>query len=417
METVPPFSLRPNSFPGRPEAIRITAAKGTTLIDQEGNEYFDALSSLWYCNVGHGREDVIEAMSAQARRLDAFHTFQQFTNEPSEILAEALATSAPVEAARVFFTSGGSEAVDTAIKLVRIAHRLNGQPERQLIISREPSYHGVTFGGMSLTGMDAFRAGFGDPMAGVERVAWNDVDSVRQLFEQKGDRVAAVFAEPVIAGGGVYPPPPGYLQELRRLCTEHGAFLVADEVVNGFGRLGTDWGSRSFDVEPDLITFAKGATSGYFPLGGVVVGRAVRAALESDPDFMLMHGHTYSGHPTGCAVALEILRIQEEEDLCSRASAIGRVIEPGLDEMLSDGLLADRRGFGGMWGAEVPEGIPAARVWDEMMDRGVAPRVIKGDTIALCPPLVSTETELERLVSVLREALSRTRKGAGVKIE
>lgn len=412
-----PFSLRPYSFPARPEAIRITAAKGTTLTDQEGNEYFDALSSLWYCNVGHGRDDVIEAMSDQARTLDAFHTFQQFTNEPSERLAEALATSAPVDDPRVFFASGGSEAVDTAIKLVRIAHDLNGQPERQLIVSREPSYHGVTFGGMSLTGMDAFRAGFGEPMAGVERVAWNDVDSVRKLFEDKGDRIAAVFAEPVIAGGGVYPPPPGYLQELRRLCSEHGAFLVADEVVNGFGRLGTDWGSRSFGIQPDLITFAKGATSGYFPLGGVIVGATARAALERDPDFMLMHGHTYSGHPTGCAAGLAVLRIQEEEGLASRATAIGRLIEPALDAMLADGLIADRRGYGGMWCAEMPDGPSAARAWEEMLGRGVVARVIKGDTIAMCPPLVSTDDEVERLVSVLGEAVSQARKGAGTGIE
>lgn len=397
-------TLRPFSRPADKDAIRIVAAHGCTLTDDSGRNYFDALASLWYCNVGHGRTEMIDAISAQMHRLDAFHTFEQFSNDVSEELADRLIESAPIDSPRVMFTSGGSESVDTAIKLARIAHSVAGETARTIVVSREPSYHGVTYGGMTLTGMEPNRAGFGPEMGGVERLPWADLDAMRALFEHCGDRIAAVFAEPVIAGGGLLVPPDGYLNGIRDLCDRYGAFMVADEVVCGFGRLGTFWGSERFGVRPDMITFAKGATSGYFPLGGVIVGERVRRPLEGDPELMLMHGHTYSGHPSGCAAGLEALRLQEDENLAARALAIGGRLETGLDEMVENGLIAEARGMGGIWGAVLEDQRRAEAVWSGLFERGVIARRIRGSIIAICPPLVASDEEIDHVLAALSES-------------
>lgn len=397
-----PFA-RPAAHPD--EFDEIVRGQGARVWDRRGNEYVDALASLWYCNVGHGRGEIADAVASQMRQLAAYHAFDRFTNGPAEELAAQLTELAPMDAARVFLTSSGSEAVDSAIKLARVAHVQAGDPRRTIVVGRQHAYHGVTYGGLSAQGLPLNQEGFGPLLADSVQVAHDDLADVERLFADHGDRIALVLAEPVIGAGGVHPPEPGYLQGLRRLCDEHGAFLGLDEVICGFGRLGGWWGADRYDVRPDLVTFAKGVTSGYLPLGGVLVGPAVRAPLEADPTFVLRHGFTYSGHPTSCAAALANLRILEDEPLEERAEAIGARMGPGLDRLVDEGLLAGARGVAGIWAALLPDGVGAVAVRDGMLELGVIARPLGAAVVAFCPPLVITDDELDRCLDALRDAL------------
>jgi adenosylmethionine-8-amino-7-oxononanoate aminotransferase len=386
--------------------VRIVRGEGALVYDDRGTRYVDGLASLWHCNVGHGRAEIADAVARQMRELETYHCFEMFSNPRADELAERVAALAPVPDSRVFFTSGGSEAVDTAIKLSRAAHALAGQPERTLIVSRTPSYHGVTYGGMTLTGLPLNRMDFGPGVADVLQVPKDDLDAVRAVFEANPGRVAAVFAEPVIGAGGLWPPAPGYLTELRALCDEHGAHLVFDEVVCGFGRLGTMFAGQHFGVRADLTTFAKAITSGYVPLGGVLVAPSVRAPLESDPAYVLRHGYTYSGHGSACAAGLACLDITEREGLLDRATHIGSRLGPALQAIRDDGLVADARGVGALWGVSVPDGVDPVAVRNRMLEHGVIVRPIAPATLAICPPLVIEDADLELIAKALRAALT-----------
>lgn len=400
---VPAF-LHPFSPPTREHFRSIARAEGVYVVDAEGRRLLDGIGSLWYANVGHGHPKVVEAIAAQARTLATYHCFAPFTNPPADALAERIAAVAPFDGARVFFTSSGSEAVDSAIKLARIAHEQAGEGQRDLVISRHHGYHGVTMGGTSAQGIPANQAGFGPLVPGFHQVAQHDVAALEALFAEHGDRIAAVITEPLQAAGGVHPAEPGYLAAARRLCDDHGAFLIADEVVCGFGRLGTWFGSEALDLRPDLMTFAKAVTSGYVPLGGVVVGEAVRARLEADPDFVLRHGHTYSGHPLACAAGLACMDVTEEEGLLARAEPLGARLRDGLRRLQADGLLADVRGAGFVWAAVLPDGVAAPAARDRVMDRGVIVRPI-ANVLAICPPLVATEAHVDAIVDAIEGAL------------
>jgi adenosylmethionine-8-amino-7-oxononanoate aminotransferase len=306
------------------------------------------MGSLWYCNVGHGRAE--------------------------------------------------------------IAHAVSGNPQRRLIVSRRPSYHGVTYGGMAATGLPPNQEHFGPMLPDVVQVPHDDLAAAEALFAERGDEVAAVLAEPVIGAGGVHPPVPGYLEGLRALCDEHGAYLVLDEVICAFGRLGTWWGAERYGVRPDLATFAKAVTSGYLPLGGVVVGGAVRAALESAPDLVLRHGHTYSGHPSACAAGVAALGITRREGLLDRALKIGERLSAGLRSLAEDGHVAGVRGDGAIWAAQLHDDLSAPAVRDGMLERGVIPRPIGTSTIAFCPPLVISDAEVDQCVTALEEAVVAARR-------
>jgi adenosylmethionine-8-amino-7-oxononanoate aminotransferase len=305
--------------------------------------------------------------------------------------------------ARVFLTCSGSEAVDAAIKLARVAHWCAGDRDRQLVVSRKPSYHGVTYGGATATGLLANQEGFGPLVGGVVQVDKDDLEAIERLFAERGQEVAAVIAEPVVGAGGVYPPVPGYLEGLRRLCDEHGAFLILDEVICGFGRLGRWWGAQRYGVVPDLVTFAKAVTSGYQPLGGVLVGGRVRAPLEADESFLLRHGHTYSGHPAAAAAGLVALEITRREGLLERATKVGERLAAGLNSLRDDGKVAEVRGDGAVWavGLRPDQSAPALR--DGMLERGVIPRPIGANTLAFCPPLVIEDADIDRCVTALEE--------------
>ena len=304
-----PF-LHPFAPTTKERFITLTRGRGATVWDVDGNELIDAMASLWYCQIGHGREEMADVAAHQMRQLEAYSCFDPFTNEPAEQLAARIAELTPIAEARVFFASSGSEAVDTAMKLSRLAQRMAGHPERHLIISRERGYHGTNLGGTSAQGLPPNKEGYGSLVPDVEQVPADDTEALGRLMSDRAGEIAAVLLEPVQGAAGVYPPPPGYLAEARRLCDEHGAYLIFDEVITGFGRLGRWFAAEHFGVTPDVTTFAKGVSSGYQPVGGVIVGAGPRAALEQD-GFILRHGYTYSGPPTACATAREHIAVTE----------------------------------------------------------------------------------------------------------
>jgi putrescine aminotransferase len=389
-----------------PEAfISIVRGEGAIVWDDLGNEYVDALGSLWYCNAGHGRRPIIDAITAQLGTLEAFHTFDRFTNPPAEELTARLASLAPMADARVFLTSGGSESVDTAMKLARLAHVQAGSAHKALIVSRSPSYHGATYGGVSATGLPLNQAGFGPLVPDVVQVPKDDLGALDALLAERGDELAAIIAEPVIGAGGVHPPAPGYLAALRERCDRHGAFLILDEVICGFGRLGAWFGALRYGVTPDLVTFAKGVTSGYQPLGGVLVAPSVAGPLEADRSFVLRHGYTYSGHPTACAAALANLRLLEDEGLLGRAPAIGERLSAGLRPLVDGEVVTECRGEGAVWALDFGPDRSAVDVREDLLTRGVIARPIGATTLAYCPPLVITDEQIDQVIEATAEAV------------
>ena len=407
---VPPAFLHPFAKPAAPASSYLTMVRGegATVTDAAGRTYVDALGGLWYCQVGHGRREILDAIAAQTQQLATWHTFDRFTNERAEELTERLRDLAPMPDARVFLTSSGSEAVESAIKLARFAHHAAGDRERTVVISRSPSYHGVTFGSLALTGLPANQAGFGPLLGDVVQVPHDDLVALDEAIAAHGpERIAAIIAEPVIGAGGVLPPSDGYLAELRARCDATGAFLVLDEVICGFGRLGAWFGAERYGVRPDLVSFAKGVSSGYLPVGGVLVGAAVRAPLEADPDLLLRHGHTYSGHPTACAAAVANLGVLRDEGLLDRADPLGKRLAEGLRAVAADtgDRIVDVRGVGALWAVELASGIDATAVRDAMLERGVIPRNLGTSVVAFCPPLVTTDEQLDRCADALAGAL------------
>jgi adenosylmethionine-8-amino-7-oxononanoate aminotransferase len=338
-------------------------------------------------------------------KLAAFHTFDRFTNEPAERLTTRLAAMAPMPGARVFLTSGGSESVDTAIKLARLAQHVGGAPERRLVISRKPSYHGTTYAAMTATGLPLNQDGYGPLVPDMVQVPYDDVDALDDVLAERGHELCAILAEPVVGAGGVYPPPPGYLSALRDRCDRHGAFLILDEVITGFGRLGRWWGAQRFEVVPDMVTFAKGVTSGYQPVGGVLVGVGVREKLEADPGLLLRNGHTYGGHPTACAAGLANLDIIEREDLLERAVKVGDRLRNALEAVVDGEHITSVRGDGAMWAVGLGSHVNAVEVRDEMLFREVIARPIGADAMAFCPPYVMAEADIDLCASAFAESV------------
>jgi putrescine---pyruvate transaminase len=404
--SAPPTLLHPFARPAATRFVPIVRGEGAAVFDADGRRYVDGLASLWYCNVGHGRPQIAEAVARQMRVLETYNLFDIFTNEPADALADAVAGLSPVPGARVFLTSSGSEAVDTAVKLARATFQLSGEPGRQLVVSRTLGYHGTNIGGTALQGLPLNRDGWGRLLDDVVTVPHDDLDVARDLFAERGGEIAAVVAEPVIGAGGVHPATAEYLAGLRALCDEHGALLVFDEVITGFGRLGAWFAAAHHGVVPDLTTFAKAVTSGYQPLGGVIVGPRVRAVLEADDDFVLRHGYTYSGHAAACAAGLANLAILKDEGLLDRVGPIADRLGGGLRELHRAGAVAAVRGEGGIWAVDMPEGTDAVAVRDAMLDLGVIARPIGSATLAFCPPLVIGEDDLDLCVSALTEALA-----------
>ena len=395
------------SLPNKNETdfINIVSAKDCTLVDDQGNQYLDAMASLWLCQIGHGNSKVINAIKDQLDQLQTYNTFDPFTNTPASEAAEAIRRVSPHPNGRVFLGCSGSEAVDSALKLSRMFHQRRGDSDRQIIVRRNAGYHGVNVGGTSVQGIEPNRVGWGDLLPHVIEIPNDDIEEAATLFAEHGSRIAAVICEPVQGAGGVIVPPDGYLAGLRRLCDQHGSLLIFDEVICGFGRTGQWFASQTFDVTPDMITFAKGVTSGYLPLSGVIISEALNNELVSDEAAKLMHGYTYSGHPTAAAAAIANLEVIESENLVTEARRIGDQMHAGFSALLGDEIINSFRGIGGIWACEI--GKDAIPVRDMMISNGVVCRGI-GEAVAFCPPLIITDDEIGQIFDTLSEVLRRS---------
>lgn len=395
--------------------VTIVRGEGSTVYDDEGRAYIDALASLWYCNVGHGRAEIAEAAAAQQREIAAYQVFDAFSNRPAEALAERISDLSPITDAKVFFTpGGGSDAIDTAGKLARAYWRAAGQPSKQIVIGRSHAYHGMNAYGTSLGGIPANTEAFSPLVSQVERVPWDDAAALEKLIGQLGaDRVAAFFCEPVVGAGGILYPPEGYLARVQEICREQDVLLVADEVICGFGRLGHWFASERFGLEPDMITCAKGLTSGYAPLGAVLVGpRVAEPFWRPGSTEIFRHGYTYQAHPTSCAIGLANLDVLEREQLLGRVAELESVL-PGKFAPLADHKLVSevRSGIGLLTAVELaPEAREAdpglgARLVAGARQRGVITRLLRGVALQVSPPFVITEAELDRVAEVFAETL------------
>jgi adenosylmethionine-8-amino-7-oxononanoate aminotransferase len=415
----------------------VVEARGEMLIDADGKEYIDGLSGLWNVNLGHGRKELADTAAQQIMKLDFASAYSGATNPPAVKLAEKLVKLAYSNTAAVYFTTAGAESNESAFKMARYFWKVRGKPDKIKIFSRVHAYHGVTMAAMSATGMASYHKMFGPLVPNFLQVPapypyrWpgngdpgiEAADALEAAIVKEGaETVAAVIAEPVMGAGGVIVPPATYFPRLREICNRHDVLLITDEVITGFGRTGQWFALRHWGVEPDLTTFAKGVTSAYLPLGGVLVSKRVHQALLDAPaDQKFMHAATYSGHPVCCAVGLRNVELIEKEGLVERAAIMGRRLLAGLERLREFPMVGDVRGLGMMCGVELVESRdtkkPAiglgAKVAKEALQRGVLIRIRAGgadpaigDTICVAPPLMTPTESLDRLVSVLRDAVA-----------
>jgi len=422
----------------------ITRADGVTLTDSEGNQILDAMAGLWCVNIGYGRDELADAAARQMRELPYYNTFFQTTHVPAIALAKKLAELAPGDLNHVFYASSGSEANDTNIRLVRTYWDEKGKPEKKVIISRHNAYHGSSVGSASLGGMSGMHAQGGLPIpdiAYIDQPHWYadggdmspeefGLERARQLekkIEELGEnRVAAFIAEPVQGAGGVIIPPETYWPEIQRICDEHEILLIADEVICGFGRTGNWFGSQTYNIRPDIMTIAKGLSSGYAPIGGSLVSDEVAAVIGATE---FNHGYTYSGHPVSCAVALENLRIMEEENLVGHVQNVAAPYLKEKWEALADHPFVGEAKVVGMMAsiALTPEKSSRAKFASDAgtvgfmcRERSFANNLIMrhvGDRMIIAPPLVlqpsDIDTLIDRAVQSLDEAYANV-KDAGL---
>jgi putrescine aminotransferase len=414
----------------------ITRADGVYIYDADGNRILDGMSGLWCVNAGYGRESLVQAAADQMRELPYYNNFFQCAHPPSIELAAALTEVSQPHLNRVFFAGSGSESNDTIVRMVRRYWDLMGQPERHTIISRKNAYHGSTVAAASLGGMKPMHEQSGLPIPGivhVEQPYWFGSDrslspdefglqaarSIEDKINELGaDRVAAFIGEPVQGAGGVIIPPDSYWPEVQRICDKHGILLISDEVITGFGRMGTWFGADYYGTRPDFMPFAKGVTSGYLPLGGVYVSdRVADVLIDRGGEFF--HGYTYSGHPAACAVALENLRIIREENLVERVrDDIGPYLKQGWQTLADHPLVGEVRMVGLLGALELVKSKDPIERFDEeqgvgticrdiLVENGLVMRAV-GDTIVAAPPLVLTHAEADELIDKARRCLDLT---------
>ena len=390
--------------------------QGAWLWDTGGQKYLDATAGLWYCYVGHGRGELAEAAALQMRTLSSYSTFGNFANRPILELAERVCALAPIPRAVAFFTNGGSDGIDTAAKLIRRYWNLKGQPQRRLMVVREGAFHGMNAYGTSLAGIDINSAGYGELVSGVIRVDPNDPQALADVLAQRGTEIAAFFGEPVRGAVGVHPPAQGYWQQVERLCREHGVFLVMDEVVTGFGRLGSWFASERFGITPDLIVGAKGITSGYVPLGVVICGEKIQEPFWRESGSVFRHGYTYSGHAAAAAVGIANLDIIEREQLVDRVTELEPLLAAELTALTTSELVQEVRTVGLLAGVQLVPGLVKDHpeliedVVHEARRHGVITRGLVGGSLQISPPLIISPDEIHHLVEVLADSLSVSQK-------
>ena len=419
----------------------ITSGKGVYITDVAGKQYLDGMAGLWAVALGYSNERLIEAATRQLNKLPYYHTFASRSNEPSIELAERLIAMAPVQMSKVFFTSSGSEAVDTAFKIVWYYNNAIGRPEKRKIISRKRAYHGVNVASGSATGLHVVHAGFGLPVQDIihtecPHYLMNRLDDEsedqfvermagsleRLIVEEDPATIAAFIAEPVMGAGGVIPPPEGYFDRVQEVLERYDILLIADEVICGFGRTGNMFGSETYGLKPDLMTMAKALSSGYQPIGAVMISdrlyRAIRDHSAEVPVFG--HGYTYSGHPVCAAVALEAQKIYEETDILSHVRTVGAYFQERLRSFAEHPLVGEVRGVSLIAAIELVKdkaslerfqapGVVGGFAAKAAYERGLVVRPLPGgDSLGLCPPLVITKGEVDRLAALLGSALDDT---------
>jgi len=418
----------------------ITRGEGVRVYDEDGKAYIEGLAGLWCTALGFTQERLVEAAVRAMRQLPFYHGFGGKAAPPTIDLAERLVDLAPAPMSKVFFANSGSEANDTAIKLIWYYNNAIGRPEKKKIISRIKAYHGVTIASASLTGLPANHAAFdlpldqikhtdcphhyyrfGNPGESEEEFATRLAEHLDALIvAEDPETVAAFFAEPVMGAGGVIVPPATYFDKIQPVLKRHDVLLVADEVICGFGRTGNLWGSQTFAIQPDMVTTAKALSSGYLPISALMISEPIWRAMveQSDRVGMFGHGFTYSGHPVPAAVALETLDIYAERDIVGHVRAVAPVMQEGLRRFADHLLVGEVRGVGLVAGVEVVADKATKAPFDAKM--GVAARVAKqaernglitralGDTLAFSPPLVITEGEIEEMLDCFGRALDET---------
>ncbi|MEM9442452.1 MAG: aspartate aminotransferase family protein [Pseudomonadota bacterium] len=414
----------------------ITRAEGCWLWDSDGNRILDGMAGLWCVNVGYGRDELVDAAARQMRELPYYNTFFQSSTPACVELAAKLADIAPPGLEKAFFANSGSEANDTAAKLVRYFWNLRGKPEKKTIISRKYAYHGVTMAAASLSGLTPMHPQSDLPLPGFEHVDapyWygeggdlspeafgqRAADALeRRIVELGAENVAAFIGEPIQGAGGVIIPPDGYWSAVQDICKRHDVLLIADEVICGFGRTGRWWGSEAFGISPDIMTMAKGLSSGYLPISAVMVGERVGDALSHSGEEWV-HGYTYSGHPVAAAVALENIRLMEQEGLSERASgSIGAAFADMLTSLADHPLVGEARSLGLIGAIELvadkatrqhfPESRKVGPTCRNLcIEQGLVMRAVR-DIMVLSPPLIISETEIEEIGTRARKALDLT---------
>ncbi len=411
----------------------LAKASGMHFWTPEGREVLDGVAGLWCVNAGHARPKIVKAIAEQAQELDFAPPFNMGHPKAFE-LAEKLVELTPPGLNKVFYTNSGSESVETALKMAIAYHRVRGEGSRTRLIGRERGYHGVNFGGVSVGGMVANRKMFGTLLAGVDHMRHTH-DLARNAFSRgvpehgaeladdlerlvtlhDASTIAAVIVEPVAGSTGVLLPPKGYLQRLREICDKHGILLIFDEVITGFGRLGSPFAATHFGVTPDLMTVAKGITNGCVPMGAVFAKQHIHDAFMTGPEHLIefFHGYTYSSHPLACAAALGTLETYADEGLLTRGAQMAPYFENALHSLKGAPNVIDVRNIGLVGGIELAArpGEPGKRAFDvflECWQRGVLIRTT-GDTIALSPPLIVENKHIDQIVGTLADVLKTTR--------
>lgn len=388
-------------------AFVVARGEGAYIWDAAGNKYIDATAGLWFANVGHGRREIGDAVAEQLATVAHYSNFGDFVPAVTATLAERLAEIAPVPGSKIFFTSGGSDSIDTAAKLARRYWGEVGKPSKRIIVGRQKAYHGMHVAGTALAGIPPNREGYGELMADARTVEWDNAKSLLSLIEELGaDNIAAFFAEPIIGAGGIYLPPEGYLAEVRAICRDHDILFVVDEVVTGFGRIGGSWfASSRFDLQPDLMTTAKGLTSGYVPMGAVFIAPHIAEPFFAGGVWW-RHGYTYGGHAGAAAAAMANLDIMERENLLDESKRLEGSLHKHLSPLADHPRVQEvRSGLGAVAAVQLADPAEALPFVKTLRQHGVSGRAAGVGAMQFSPSFVMTDEQVAELAERVLAAL------------
>ncbi|MEV4204893.1 aminotransferase class III-fold pyridoxal phosphate-dependent enzyme [Nocardia salmonicida] len=391
----------------RDGAFVVARGEGAYVFDTAGKRYLDATAGLWFANVGHGRGEIADAVADQLRTIAHYSNFGDLTEAPTQELAEKLASIAPVPGSKIFFTSGGSDSVETAAKLARRYWHEQGRADKKILVGRRLAYHGMHYASTALGGLTPNKEGYGVLVADTRTVEWDDAKSLLALIEEVGaEQIAAFFCEPIIGAGGVYLPPEGYLAEVRQICRDHDILFVADEVVTGFGRIGGSWfASTRFDLQPDLMTTAKGLTSGYLPMGAVFIAPHVAEPFYAGGTWF-RHGYTYGGHAGAAAAALANLAIVEREGLLDEAARLESTLHTALAPLADHPRVAEvRSGLGAVAAVQLADPSEGPALVRTLREHGISGRAAGAGAMQISPSFVMTDAQVAELAAGFALAL------------